>query len=110
MARFHGKVGYGVPVEESPGVFVDAITEREYFGDVFRNTRQLNGGENLNPDLTVANTISVVVDAYAREHFFNIRYVEWSGELWIVTAVEVQAPRLVLSLGEVYNGPTAESP
>jgi hypothetical protein len=110
MARFHGKVGYGGTVEESPGVYVDEITERVYFGDVLRNTRQLSEGENLNKDLSVANTISIVADAYAREHFFDVRYVEWAGGFWTVSAVEVQAPRLVLSLGEVYSGPTADAP
>jgi hypothetical protein len=110
MTRFHGKVGYGETVETSPGVHVDEIVEHEYFGDVIRNTRRLTEGENLNQDLSVGNSISIVADAYAREHFFAIRYVEWAGALWTIQDVEVQAPRLILSLGEVYNGPTAGSP
>lgn len=112
MARFYGKVGYGETVErlddegEKTGVFEDYITERKYFGDVVRNTRQSVEREYLNNDLTVGNTISIVADAYATLHFFAIRYVEWSGVLWVVTNVEVQTPRLLLSLGGVYNGPT----
>jgi hypothetical protein len=110
MAKYHGKVGYGTSVEESPGVFVDHIIERSYFGDVIRNTRKLVQGENLNQDLSVDNSISIVADAYAREHFFAIRYVEWAGVLWVVSDVEVQSPRLILQLGEVYNGPTSAAP
>lgn len=106
MARFHGRVGYGTPVETNPGVWVDSIVERLYFGDVVQNQRNLREGENLNPDLSVQNSISIVADAYANEHFFAIRYVEWAGALWTVTSVEVQSPRLLLRLGEVYNGPT----
>jgi hypothetical protein len=106
MARFFGRIGYGEPTEKSPGVWVDDIVEREYFGDVIRNTRNLREGENLNPDLSVQNSISIVADAYANEHFFAIRYVEWAGTLWTVSTVEVQSPRLLLRLGEVYNGPT----
>jgi hypothetical protein len=106
MARFHGRVGYGSPVETAPGVFQDSIVEHSYFGDVIRNTRELREGENLNPDLSVQNSISIVADAYAFEHFFAIRYVEWAGALWRVSSVEVQRPRLLLRLGEVYNGPT----
>lgn len=106
MARFFGRVGYGESVEKSPGVWVDDIVEREYTGDVIRNARNLREGENLNPDLSVQNSISIVADAYANEHFFAIRYVEWSGALWTVSSVEVQSPRLLLRLGEVYNGPT----
>ena len=106
MTRFYGRIGYGESVETAPGVYADDIIEHSYFGDVIRNARNLVPGENLNPDLSVENSISIVADAYAFEHFFNIRYVEWSGVLWTVTNVEVQRPRLLLRLGEVYNGPT----
>jgi hypothetical protein len=113
MARFYGRIGYGENVEVSPGVWVDQIVEHSYFGDVVRNTRQLTQGDNLNLDLNVGNSISIVADAYANDHFFAIRYVEWAGILWTVTDVEVQSPRLLLRIGEVYNGPQAavtESP
>lgn len=106
MARFNGKVGYGETVETAPGVHEDQITERTYFGEVVRNTRRLREGEKVNDDLSVGNSISIVADAYASEHFFAIRYVEWAGSLWKVTEVEVQRPRLLLRLGGVYNGPT----
>ncbi len=106
MARFHGSIGYGESVETAPGVWVDEIVERSYFGDVFRNARNLREGENLNMDLSVQNSISILADAYANDHFFAIRYVEWAGVLWTVSSVEVQSPRLLLRLGEVYNGPT----
>jgi hypothetical protein len=106
MARFYGRVGYGETIETAPGVWVDLVIERSYFGDVVRNARSLQQGENLNSDLSVQNSISIVADAYANEHFFAIRYVEWAGVLWTVSTVEVQSPRLLLRLGEVYNGPT----
>lgn len=106
MARFHGRVGFGDTVESQPGVHVDSIVEHSYFGEVVQNRRNLRQGENLNQDISVGNMISIVADAYARGHFFAIRYVEWAGERWTVTNVEVQAPRLILQLGEVYNGPT----
>lgn len=110
MARYFGRIGYGETVESAPGVWIDAIIERSYFGDVVRNSRKLAEGENLNNDLSVSNSISIVADAYANEHFFAIRYVEWAGVLWTVSTVEVESPRLLLRLGEVYNGPTAPAP
>lgn len=108
MAKFFGEVGYGNSVEtpEGSGVWVDQIVEHQYYGDVIRNARSLEAGERLNNDLRVSNSISIVADAYARDHFFEIRYVKWSGTLWTVSDVEVQSPRLVLRLGGVYNGPT----
>ncbi len=107
MAKFFGRIGYGQSVETAPGVWADQIVERQYYGDVIRDTRRLAEGEHLNKDLSVGNSISVVADAYANEHFFAIRYVEWAGVLWTVPTVEVQSPRLILRLGGVYNGPTA---
>ena len=110
MTRFHGRIGYGESTEASPGVFVDIIVEYYYYGDVIRPSRQLRPGENVNPDFLGGNSISIVGNAYALEHFFSIRYVEWAGELWTVVDAEVQHPRLILRLGEVYNGPTAAAP
>lgn len=108
--KFHGKVGYGQTMETSPGVYEDVIVEREYYGDVSRVSRQIAQGENLNPDLSLGNTISIVADSYVNENFFNIRYVEWRGVRWTVSNVEIHTPRLLMHLGEVYNGPTAPAP
>ena len=106
MAKFYGKIGYGDAVETAPGVWEDTIVEYNYYGDVLRNTRKLQEGEQLNSDITVGNSISIVADAYANEHFFAIRYIEWAGTLWVVSNVDVQSPRLLLRLGGVYNGAT----
>lgn len=106
MTRFYGKVGYADgATETAPGVYKEQIVEFTYQGDVVRNTRQMLDDDKVNSDLTVRNSISIVADPYAREHFFAIRYVQWAGALWTVTDVEVQYPRLLLRLGEVYNGP-----
>lgn len=106
MARFYGKVGYAESVEESPGVFVEHIVEYKYYGQVLRNSRTLTEGEQVNPDLSLGNSISIIADPYGRGNFGSIRYVEWMGILWKVSLVEVQIPRLILTLGEVYRGPT----
>lgn len=107
MAKFYGEIGYGEPVETAPGVWNDEIVEKKYFGDVIRNTRKLTDGVDVNNDLSVGNSISIVADAYANEHFFAMRYIKWAGTLWVISDVEVQSPRLILRLGGVYNGPTA---
>jgi hypothetical protein len=104
--RFYGRVGYGASMESVPGVWEDVITEVHYYGDIIRNSRQLHDDQKVNNDLTVGNSISIIVDAYAVENFFDMRYVEWNGVLWTISNVEVQGPRLLLTLGGSYNGPT----
>jgi hypothetical protein len=110
-AKFYGEIGYGESVElpEESGVWVDEITEIAYYGDVIRNTRKLESGDSLNDNITVGNSISIVADQFAVENFSAIRYIRWAGTLWTVTNVEVRSPRLILSLGSVYNGPTPPS-
>lgn len=110
MAKFHGKIGYAQTAETAPGVHEETIEERVYQGDVLQDRRLLVQGEGVNPNLTSGNSISIVADAYANEHYFAIRYVEWAGVRWTVQDVEVQHPRLLLRLGEVYNGLTAGAP
>jgi hypothetical protein len=107
MARFFGLVGFGSQEETAPGVYTEVITELSYYGDVVRDARRLSEAEKVNRDVGVTNSISIVADAHANENYFAIRFVEWGGVAWTVTEVEVQFPRLILRLGEVYNGPRA---
>ena len=107
MAKFYGEIGYGQSIQTAPGVWEDVITKKNYYGDVIRKSRRLQDDEKVNSDLTVGNSISIVADAYANEHFFAIRYISWAGTLWGVSDVVVESPRLVLRLGGVYNGPTS---
>lgn len=104
MARFSGKVGYAFPAETAPGVHTNAISEREYFGDVIREGRSWRESNQVNENLTVNNRISITADDFANANFSAMRYVIWDGVYWKVTSVEVQRPRLILSLGGVYNG------
>lgn len=104
MAKFRGKVGYAVTAETAPGVFTEQITERTYSGDVLRNVSKTQSGENLNDNLTVDNKLSIVADPFAYANFYAMRYVRWMGALWKVSSVEVQRPRLILTIGGVYNG------
>lgn len=104
MARFYGKVGYAVPTNPVPGVWSDEITERAYYGDVLNDVRSLSASEKVNDDVRMQTRISIVADKYALGNYLQIKYVEWAGSLWTVTSVDAERPRLVLSLGGVYDG------
>ena len=110
MAKFYGEVGFAQPVLIRAGVHDEVIVEHKYYGDVTRVSRSLQDGSKVNSDITVGNSISIVADAYANEHFFAMRYVKWAGVYWTVEKIDVLAPRLTLQLGGVYNGPKAEAP
>lgn len=103
MAKWFGKIGFAETAETKPGVWEDRITEREYFGDLNRNTRRLQTTDQLNDDIDISNEISIVSDPYANENFHAMRYAEFMNAKWKITSVEVQYPRLVLSLGGLWN-------
>jgi hypothetical protein len=107
MAKFYGKIGYAETVETNPGVWQEQITERSYFGDLGRNTRMLQSSSQLNDNINIANEISIVADPFANQNFHLMRYVEFMGAKWKITNVEVKYPRLILTVGGVYNGEQA---
>lgn len=107
MAKFYGVIGYAVTRETKPGVWKEQITERTYFGDLTRNTRKLQSTDQLNDNINVANEVSIVADPFANENFHSMKYIEFMGAKWKITSVEVQYPRLILTVGGVYNGEQA---
>ena len=104
MSKFYGEVGYGITRETAPGVWKDEIETYTYYGDVERPATRWETGSGVNDDLAVRNNISILADPFAYEHFSLIKYVKWMGVKWKVTNVEVQRPRLILTLGGEWNG------
>lgn len=103
MAKYCGKIGFAVTEETKPGVWTEQMVERRYYGDLTRNTRRLQSSGNLNDNVTISNQISIVADPFANENFHAMRYAEFMGTKWKITSVEVQYPRLILELGDVFN-------
>lgn len=109
MPKFFGPIGFAISVETRPGVWKDRIEEHKYTGDIRRNASRWSASpESTNDDLTLNNQFSIVADAFARNHFHTMKYIRYEGANWKITNVEVQPPRLLLTIGGVYNGPTAD--
>lgn len=104
MAKFYGAIGYVETVETSPGVWEEQITERNYYGELVRNTSRFQVSDQVNDNVNIANEISVIADPFATQNFHAMRYVEFMGAKWKITNVEVRYPRLILTIGGVYNG------
>lgn len=104
MAKWFGKIGYAVTSETRPGIWEEVIIERNYYGDMTRNSRRLQATSQVNDDININNELSIISDPYAMNSFHAMRYAEFMGTKWKITNVEVQYPRLILSLGGLYNG------
>lgn len=104
MAKFYGVIGYVFQTKTAPGVYTDEPVERSYFGDLTKNVRKTQSSGQLNDDVNISNEISILSDPYANENFHAMRYVTFMGTKWKITSVEVQYPRLILTVGGLYNG------
>jgi len=103
MAKYFGIIGYEVTEEVEPGIYVETFIERQYYGDIIKNSRRLYDANKVNPDFTISNQFSIVADPFANNHFHEMRYIEYMGTKWKIKDVEVEYPRLILSVGGIYN-------
>lgn len=104
MSKWYGKIGYAVTAETEPGIWEPSIIEKNYFGDMISDRRKRQNSGDGNDDISLANVISILADPFAYQNCSNIAYVEIMGTKWKVSDIEVQYPRLTLTIGGVYNG------
>ena len=103
--KWYGQVGFVKPVQTAPSVWTNEETIREYYGDVYRNSNQWSTNpDSTNDDFTVNHQISIIADPYVCSNCHLIKWVEFMGARWKVKSFEVKPPRLVLTIGGVWNG------
>ena len=109
MAKFYGKLGFAIDREVRPSVWESLIEERFYVGDTLKNYARQENADRPVDNANLGNDISVVADPYALNHFASMKYVEFMGVKWEVQSVTVEYPRLRISFGGAYHGPTPET-
>lgn len=100
--KWYGQIAYRDTVEVEPGVWEDTVTLVDKYGDLLRNSKSNQQGNSINDNITVSNQISVVADPYLLESFHKIIYITFMGAKWRINSVEVQYPRLLITLGSLY--------
>lgn len=109
MGIFYGPIGFVETIEDpvGSGIWKEVPTERYYRGEVSRFSKRWDSGtQQVNPNISISNTISIVADPFLSNHVYAMRYIKWLGSYWEISSVDVETPRLILSIGGVYNGPT----
>jgi hypothetical protein len=106
MAKFHGLIGYSKSEESetAPGVYSEVVTERPCSGDILRNTKRWENGDKVNDNLTIDNRFSILADEFTISNTQYMRYLKIMGSSWKITSFEIQRPRIILTVGGVYNG------
>lgn len=103
MAKFSGKVGYIKTIETEPGVWEETAIEKQYYGDLVKDTSRYTSGESTNDNITISNSISIVADKFACENYQHMRYVTFMNAKWKISNVEIVYPRITLTLGGLYH-------
>jgi hypothetical protein len=104
MAKFHGVIGYVTTEETVAGVWSEVVTERACTGDILRNNQRMENSEHLNDNFTISNIFSIISDEFINQNLQYIRYIIWMNAKWKITSAEIRRPRLILTVGGVYNG------
>lgn len=95
---------------QHPGVFSDSMKEIPVTGLLLREGQYPNRSvEGTVTNVALQNRISIVMDSRIEKHIFNIRWATFEGVKFAVTSIEVKRPRIVLTLGGVYNESTGEA-
>lgn len=110
MSKWYGAIGFAETEETEPGVWRSVVTEKSYFGDVISNrwNRQVSSN-STNDDINISNSISIVADPYAVDNCSKMIYVEFMNTKWKISSIDVQYPRLILSIGGVWNGGSTQA-
>lgn len=104
MARFYGRIGFVFDhAEITPGVWKPAMAERNYYGDVMKRRLSWEKGESINDNIKIGNQFSILADEYAESYMYAMKWIEWKGVKWKITSVEIERPRMILTIGDVYN-------
>lgn len=104
MAKFAGLVGYVTQEETVPGVWVPVENPKQMRGDVIRQNVNIRDNGKINGDVSLQHRVSVIGDAYAFDNYYNIKWIMLDGMKWEVTSIEVRRPRIIVSIGGLYNG------
>lgn len=103
MAKFSGKIGYISTVETKPGIWEETVIEKQYYGDLVKNTSRFTVSDSTNDNITISNSISIVADQYACYNYMHMRYVIFMNSKWKISNAELACPRIILTLGGQYH-------
>ena len=109
--RWHGRIGFVITVQDEikPSKWVEKAIEKQYYGDILKNNFRWESGLSVNDDINISNRISVIADNYMTSNLQYMKYIEISGAFWKINSIDIQAPRLILEIGGIWNGKRADS-
>lgn len=94
--------------EVRPGIWEDVNVEVPVLGTVKQTTEVLEGGDNILPRHVTTTSISVPAREVGLRDNSDIRYIIFKGIPWQIRNIVDEPPKIVIFIGEKYNGPRPE--
>ena len=106
MAKYSGMLGYVMPAKEDPpGIWKpSAVVEKLGRGDLIRQTITNEDVSGLSDGININNQISIIMDPFVNKNLESLKYVILYGTRWEIKSMTINRPRVILTLGGVYNG------
>ena len=106
MAKYSGMLGYVMPAKEDPpGIWKpSAVVEKLGRGDLIRQTISNEDVSGLSDGININNQLSIVMDPFINKNLESLKYVILYGTRWEIKSISINRPRVILTLGGVYNG------
>ena len=109
MAKFIRPIGFAKQVETEPDIWEEVITERSYSGELVRTKSRFKTSNSVNSDVDIDTEISIAADQFAIENFRSMVYIEYMGVKWRIESADIKRPRIILTIGGVYNESQTDS-
>lgn len=103
--RWSGKLGFTTEVEVSKGRFEDVVTERPAMGEIETRTDTFTVGDQVLTRAGTSTSVSVLFGSVERIDFSSLVYITHRGKRYVPSSIVEDIPRIVIYLGEEYNGP-----
>ena len=101
--KFYGEVGFVKTIVNEVSVAEESVTLVPYYGEIIRDKRRIDSSDKIVKDISLQNEVSIVADKFMTDNLAWIKFVKWRGINWSVDSVDINYPRITLSLGGVYN-------
>lgn len=105
MSKFYGKIGYIKTTESKPGIWSENEITKDSYGDIINSSNKYTtDNSSTNDNIDISMVLSIILDEYIINNLRYIKFVEYMGVKWKVTKFEIKHPRILLTLGGIYNG------
>ena len=103
MPKCSGVIGYALAGETQPGVWTEGITEKKYIGEIVKDNRRIVDQSEINGSINISNNISIISNRFMLDNMAYMRYLTFNNSKWKISSVEIKPPRIIITLGGLYN-------